>query len=122
MADEDDDFLQEKWSQLLISAMRDDDRRKELDRIVLDTMRRLTPQSARLLIFINDRKKSKIPLIRRTIVIDFSNKQNVESHNSTMIMDYLAQLRCVQHTPSGKNDHLTSITTLGRAMIERLSE
>ena len=121
MADEDDDFLQQKWSTLLVTAMRSDEKRKELDRIILDIFKKLSPLSARLLIFVLQQENDGAKLIRGDLARTFAKQERIPIQNAAMVMDHLTQLRCVQHLPSTKTTHATTITALGREMTERLS-
>lgn len=121
MADEDDDFLQEKWSQILVAAMRDDEKKSELDRITLDVFKRLTPLSARLLVFTSTFKKPGEKRLRSAVVISFSQEEGIPVHNAAMVMDHLTQLRCVQHLPVSEKEHSTTVTALGREIAARLS-
>lgn len=120
MADEDDKFLQEKWAEILVGAMRDDNKRLEIDRIVIDVFKRLNPLSARLLVFVGDEKSGGNRLRRRKLVAAFSEQEDIRVKHAAMVMDHLTQLRCVQHLPASKNDHSTSISTLGKELILRL--
>lgn len=123
IADEDNEFLQEKWSNLLVLAMRDDDKRKELDRITLDIMKRLTPQSARLLVhifYLRTDRDSGEKRLRSSTVRSFSEVEGIPVSDAAIVMDYLTQLRCVQHFPISKKEHFTSVTALGREMAQRL--
>lgn len=118
MADEEDESLQNLWARLMVQSMRDDDKRMILDRIIVDTVRRLSPLSARMLEIISDEKAKKIDLKRRKLVFLFSEIQGIEASEAAVIMDHLTQLRCVQHRRLSEKDHSTSITALGSKIIQ----
>jgi hypothetical protein len=118
MADEDDDTMQELWARLVVNATREDDLKKDVDRIAIDVMRRLSPQSARLFIAIRDMKQSSEKLTRTSIVRSYSATASLPKERVAMLIDHLSQLRCIQHRPIGGGQHATSITALGRSILD----
>lgn len=120
MADEDDASLQEVWADLLVQAMRSDDRRKELDRIMIDVVRRMSPLSAQLLRMTHRQKSHGESLKRGKLVHLFSVERRIDIGESAIVMDHLTQLRCVQHLPAKGGDHSTAITALGRKILSSI--
>ena len=121
MADEDDLDMQELWAKLVLNSMRADDARKEIDRITLDVVRRLSPHSARLFGYIQDMKRKGQKLTRSSIVQSFSEQSDLPKERVAMLVDHLTQVRCIQHRPIENNQHITTITALGRNILEAVS-
>lgn len=121
MADEDDEVLQQEWANILISAMSKEEKFGALDRLVLDTFKRLSPVSARMLLFVAKASVSGTGrLYRGKVVRDFSDSEDISLHDAAMTMDHLSQLRCAQHHPVLDKDHITSVTALGRDLVRRM--
>ena len=122
ISDEDDANLQDMWSRLLLTSMRDDKKQKDIDRIVVDAVKRLTPQSAQLLEYTHRQFKGNRKVWRGEVVRGFAEEYNYSKVDTAMFMDYLSQVRCIQHTvDDDKNDHRTRMTTLGRMIMELTS-